>query len=390
MSGVAGTQKVNGTAVKSKADRDREAMDKARQWARANLHTRSELAKLPPPEFLIDGIYVARTLADVFGDPGDGKSFVVLDQALCISTGKPWHGRTTRQGKVLYLCGEGASGINARVEAWEAEYNDGRPVPDDAFYMFADVTPLTRQTSDAPRLKALHGIINGLRPDVIVVDTLARYAEGVEENSATDMGRVIAVVDELAKNNGATVILVHHTARGTAHARGSVALKGALETELYVERTKGMNGVITVTKQKNGPDGEEIPFELAAVKDSLVVRTVVTDPFSTPMLPVTGKSPYYKRVAWVLWEVWRDTGGGTKSEVRRALQDDADLRLPSGKKGTRAFFDAWSALERRHYLEPGETGSKFLLSTTGVKELGFTDAVLEQMHKARSQGQDTP
>ena len=48
---------------------------------------------------------------------------------------------------------------------------------------------------------------------MIVVDTLARYSEGVEENSATDMGRVISVVDELTKNLRATVIWSTHHPR---------------------------------------------------------------------------------------------------------------------------------------------------------------------------------
>lgn len=369
---------------KSKAEQKREAEAKAREWAKANLLTRRELAKIPPPVYRIDGIYVEGTLADVYGDSGDGKTFVVLDQVLCISTGKPWHGRATTQGKVLYLCGEGKHGINERVEAWEAEYNDGHQVPDEEFLVFGDVTSLTKSTADAPRLKALHWIIYSYKPDVIVVDTLARYSEGVEENSATDMGRVISVVDELTKNLRATVILVHHTTRGSDHARGSNSIRAALETELYVRRTKGMTGVIKVTKQKNGPDGEEIPFELAPVRESLVVRSSAADPFTTPVALVTGRSAYYKRVAWVLWEIWHDTDGATKAEVKAALKGDPELQLPEGKPGNRAFFDAWSALDRKGYLEEGSTKSKFLLNEAGISDLGFTPTLLEHMRAERS------
>ena len=90
-------------------------------------------------------------------------------------------------------------------------------------------------TDEKARLHALTRMLGRVRPNVIVVDTLARYAEGVEENSATEMGRVVSVVDQFAKRLGATVILVHHTARGTSHARGSVALKGALETAIRLQ-----------------------------------------------------------------------------------------------------------------------------------------------------------
>lgn len=371
---------------KSKADQEQEETAKARKWVTDNLYSRGTLSKIPPLTWLIDNIYVVGTLADVFGDSGDGKSFVVLDQFLCIATGKPWHGRAVRQGKVLYLCGEGVNGVLQRVEAWEAENNDGKPVPDQSFHVFGDVTALTKTTTEKERLKALTRAINTYRPDVIVVDTLHRYSEGVEENSATDMGRVIAVVDAMAKNNNATVILVHHTTRGTDHARGSNSLRASLETELYVRRTKGMNGVIKVAKQKNAADGEEIPFELAEVKDSLVVRTVVTDPIRDPMPAVTAKSPYYKRIAWVLYEIWHDTGGGTKPEVKAALQDDAALKLPAGQKGRQGFLDGWAVLERRGFLEDGSTGTRYLLSKAGISEFGFTEAAIEQTREARSQG----
>lgn len=373
--------------AKSKAARDAEQTAEADAWAAENLLTRSELGKLPALEWRIRDVYVEGTLANVFGDSGDGKSFVVLDQALCIATGRPWHGKATRPGTVLYLCGEGKHGINERVSAWEAEYNEGEQVPDSSFLMFADVTPLTRATDEKARLHALTRMLGRVRPNVIVVDTLARYAEGVEENSATEMGRVVSVVDQFAKRLGATVILVHHTARGTSHARGSVALKGALETELYVERKKGMCGTITVTKQKNAPDGEEFPYELVPVKGSLAVRigaetSGTVDPFMRPAGLITAKSSYPKRVAWVLWETWHDTGGATKAEVKKALKENPDLTLPA-KRFDGAFYDAWSALERDGYLEPGLTGGKHLLSAKGIHELRFTSELLEYVRKQR-------
>ena len=42
------------------------------------------------------------------------------------------------------------------------------------------------------------------------MDTLARHAVGVEENSAKEMGVWIANVEALAREFGCTVLLVHH------------------------------------------------------------------------------------------------------------------------------------------------------------------------------------
>lgn len=372
----------NVVPMKGKAQAAKEARDRAEAWVRENMLDRAQLAALPDPEWIIAGIYVKGTLALVNGDSGTGKSFVVLDQVLHAATGRPWQGRKTLKGSVLYLCGEGVHGVDARVSAWETEHNNGRQIPLNALRVFRDVTPLTRKSGESERLLALVAAIRDLDPDVIVVDTLARYAGGVEENSAADMGMVVEVADQIAKARDATVIIVHHTARGQSHGRGSTALRGAMETELLVQRTKGMAGTITVTKQKNAADGEEIPFELVPKAGSLVVRVGAeasgsVDPFLQPVGLVTKASTQYKRVAWILWSIWHDTErGATKSEVSKALSQDSDLRLPVTRQ-SKAFSEAWSILERKKYLDQGESSARFLLNDRAIQDLNFTPELLQ-------------
>jgi RecA-family ATPase len=53
----------------------------------------------------------------IFGASVGGKSFVVLDMAYCIAAGIPYHGRFTKKTGVLYVCGEGHSGLQKRIKA---------------------------------------------------------------------------------------------------------------------------------------------------------------------------------------------------------------------------------------------------------------------------------
>src|SRR2546422_8198989 len=39
----------------------------------------------------------------LFRSSGGGKTFVSLDWALCIATGKPWRGRAVKRGPVVYV-----------------------------------------------------------------------------------------------------------------------------------------------------------------------------------------------------------------------------------------------------------------------------------------------
>ena len=42
----------------------------------------------------------------------------LLDWAGCIATGKAWAGNKSKKGGVLYIAGEGQSGVGKRIKAW--------------------------------------------------------------------------------------------------------------------------------------------------------------------------------------------------------------------------------------------------------------------------------
>ena len=60
-----------------------------------------QLARLPKPEWLIDGIIGKGQLAILTGDPGVGKTFLGLDMALSVASGKAWQDRKVREGSIL-------------------------------------------------------------------------------------------------------------------------------------------------------------------------------------------------------------------------------------------------------------------------------------------------
>jgi hypothetical protein len=117
--------------------------------------------------------------------------------------------------------------------------------------------------------------------DVIVIDTLAQATSGADENSGQDMGPVLAKCSAMIERLGATVVLVHHSGKDASRgSRGWSGIKGALDTELHVVRHE-THSSISVTKQKDGPEGKTISFELQPVElgfdaegDPVVSRTV--------------------------------------------------------------------------------------------------------------------
>lgn len=184
---------------------------------------------MPPPEFIIEGLIEHGGLSAIIGPPGIGKSSVALDMACHIATGKRWQGRQTLKTRVLYLPGEGLSGAVQRIRAWEAAHD----VELDENLLLGNGIILVNAQNEAWGDIAAYIARQGV--GLVIFDTFARMSAGLEENSATDVGRAVRRFDKLKELTNAGVAVVHHTAKhDQGVARGSSALNGALDSELLV------------------------------------------------------------------------------------------------------------------------------------------------------------
>jgi hypothetical protein len=229
------------------------------------LLTRSQLRSLPAPEPLIENTIDLRTVALVAGYWGTLKSFIALDWAACIATGKPWMGRDIKQGPVLYVAAEGAYGIGPRLDAWEYAWWQSRLVPDDMFAVY----PRPINLLDITQVATLVALADGRR--FVVVDTLARCLVGGDEDKARDMG---VAVDALYKVRNATrdgtVAVLHHTGKDKVTTRGSSALEAGVDT---VYATEGGAERVTLTrmKRKDGPVEDKLDLTLHKHLESGVI-----------------------------------------------------------------------------------------------------------------------
>jgi hypothetical protein len=248
---------------------------------------------MPPPEYIIEGLIEHGGLSSVIGPPGVGKSSVVLDMACCIATGRPWQGRKVLKTKVLYLPGEGLSGAVQRMKSWCAVNDVPEEVLDQNIRLGSSIIQLGAST-EAWSALCEYAIRQGV--GLIVFDTFARMSLGIEENSATEVGKAVTRFDQVRRLTNAGVMIVHHTAKNNPSAgRGSSALNGALDSELLVGEGQwefeefgqvdgggrvphGKKIQLTTSKQKNAEQLEHpIP---------LLMRSY--EPFSAPY--ITGPS----------------------------------------------------------------------------------------------------
>lgn len=223
---------------------------------RSRLLTTEQLRKLPPPVGLVDGLLYLDSLAMLYGASGAGKSHVALDLAHTVSALSFWHGHRVTNGAVLYVAAEGAPGVGIRVDAWEQHHQQASTVT---------WLPSAVSIIDAGWASALAEVVADLRPVLVVLDTFARSIVGADENSARDVGIAVANLDMIRRAAGCCVLVVHHSGKDrTAGARGSTALKAAVDTELEVI---GDDTRLTLknTKQKNAREEPPINFTLVPV-----------------------------------------------------------------------------------------------------------------------------
>jgi hypothetical protein len=221
---------------------------------------REELDSLPDPDPMIDGILDWGTVTLLSGPSGKGKSFIALDWGLSVASGLPWFGHESIQGSILYVAAEGAHGQKKRIKAWEqAHKTDAR---------FRMITVPVNLSNEAHVDELVKRVRDGER-DLVIIDTLAKCTAGVEENSAKEMGVVLAAlyrIRDAIEENGTTVLVVHHTGYDTKRARGSSAIAAGVDNvyDIFAEDPH-MDIKLTCSKRKDGEPPAPIFMHLEQV-----------------------------------------------------------------------------------------------------------------------------
>ena len=109
---------------------------------------------------------------------------------------------------------------------------------------------------------------------LVIIDTLARSFGGGNENSSEDMSSFITQCGRLMERYQTSLMVLHHSGKDISKGlRGHSSLLGAVDTELELVRVDSVvksseitgQGILTITKQKDGEDNRKIGFEVVPV-----------------------------------------------------------------------------------------------------------------------------
>lgn len=215
-----------------------------------------------PVAYILAGIFREKSLNIVYGSPGDLKSMLLQDLALCVAMGKQWlevakwqSGGSpipTIQSPVIWL--DQDMGIDEVYTRFAALGKQHKAPPDIPLQVYSFQDP-PFDANDPASVIMLAARSNNAK--LIVIDNLGTISGGVEEN-ASGMRLTMSNLRLLAENTGAAVVLIHHQRKSNGNVggragdalRGHSSIEAALDLALRVDR-EPYSDQITVKSTKS-------------------------------------------------------------------------------------------------------------------------------------------
>jgi len=195
-----------------------------------------ELGKEPPVDWLIKGWLPGNELSCLYGKGGTFKSYIALGWTMQLAA----HGHRT-----LYIAAEGSSGLRSRAEAWMVQrgldnerlkgwnyYNSNLHIDTQGSRLswIRGAQLYLEKRYSPPKRKRASTADDGERGepgvDLVVVDTLARNFIG-DENSPKEMGAFVEGCEDIRRELGTAVLVIHHTRKDGKGERGTESLRNA-------------------------------------------------------------------------------------------------------------------------------------------------------------------
>lgn len=194
----------------------------------------------------LSGLILPGTFVITGGRAKIGKSAMVVNREIQRALGRPFLGFPTAPGRTLYIQAEiPEPQLKERIALMLSGGPDGRIDAEELRGRLITVTRRGLYIDTPAGFDAVRRLVEQYEPDHLSIDPLARFMSG-EENSTTDMGKVVAVADRLIQEYGVAFELVHHTGhavkgdprRGGDRLRGSSALFAAADSTMMLDRAE--------------------------------------------------------------------------------------------------------------------------------------------------------
>ena len=182
--------------------------------------------------WLIDGLWGEESVGVIGAEPKSFKSFLALDMALAVASGTPCLRRfaVQRPGRVLLFAAEDAPHVvRQRLE--------GIALVSGVALDELDIQVITAPYLwlDEPRhVERLYRTVETLKPRLLVLDPFVRLHQ-CDENAASAIAPLLALLREIQRLYHLAVIVVHHAKKAAGKQRAGQALRGTSEFHAWAD-----------------------------------------------------------------------------------------------------------------------------------------------------------
>lgn len=331
-------------------------MKRRDRWTAAELYD----LELPDTPYLLDHLVVDSGLTLLAGDFGAGKTWLALDLAIAMASGQStaW-GMDVEPGGVAFFAADNSFRMTQRrIKA----LTDGRGIEAPHDRLVFDFDPLAFSEPSAAAVVRQAVEETGAR--LLVVDAIVRYLGRFDENSAGDVGTVMASLREIANATGCGVLIVHHLRKVYGgqqtktkladRVRGSGDFVGAVDSALVVtSQGQGANQVRTLAQVKNRDD-EEAPASTFSIMAGEAAGSVLAFEHAGALTTEATKAEV---AAGIMADAVRATDDKLDREDLIAVTDAAGVEMAD-----RTARKAFKIVESLTDVEVGKAGRKKVYS----------------------------
>jgi hypothetical protein len=237
----------------------------------------------PVIRWLIEGLWAESTVGIVGGEPKCCKSFLALDMAIAVASGRPClgHFAVKKTGRVLLYAAEDAPAVvRRRLDGICAVAG-------------ASLADLDIQVITAPSLRVdlvgdqarLRETVEQLKPELLILDPFVRLHR-IDENVSSEVVPILSYLRELQRCLGVAVVVVHHAKKGGAKIRAGQALRGSSEfhawTDSILYLRRRVDDLELIIEHRAAPSEAGIPLELRTEGPRLIRTEASTTTTALP------------------------------------------------------------------------------------------------------------
>lgn len=237
--------------------------------------------------WLIDSVWATAAVGIIGGAPKCGKSWLGLDMAVSVASGSACLDRFQVRDKgpaLVFLAEDALCTVRSRIDA----LCDHRNIDIGTLDLSVITAPALRLDLAADQNR-LRGTLADLQPRLLVLDPLVRLHR-LDENSASDISKLLGFVRELQRTYDCAIVLVHHASKkhraqpGQA-LRGSSDLHAFGDCNAYLARRKNRFTLTFEHRAAKPPDPIEVQL-ISRADGSQTHLKVVSAPITNTIQPL--------------------------------------------------------------------------------------------------------